>query len=105
MFDLLPQADFPVVVREFMRVLKPGGRLVLVNMTKGERWYNGLWETLYRLHPPLLGGCRGVRLAPVLRAAGFSAVRRAYVSQGTFPSEVVTGVRPALGVDDRRDET
>jgi len=34
MFDLLPLKDIPVVLGEFHRVLKPGGRLVLVNMSK-----------------------------------------------------------------------
>ena len=94
MFDLLPIADFDRVLREFRRVLKPGGRLVLVNMTRGRRWYNQGWELIYRTCPPLLGGCRGVLAAPYVRAAGFAQVRRRYVSQWTFPSEVVRGVRP-----------
>ena len=62
MFDLLPQQDFPVVLEEFSRVLRPGGRLAMVNMTRGERWYNGIWEQIYRINPALLGGCRGVLL-------------------------------------------
>ncbi len=45
MFDLLPKADFPKVLSEFQRVLKPGGRLLLVNMAKGRRWYNHIWES------------------------------------------------------------
>ena len=94
MFDLLPTEDFVPVLREFLRVLRPGGRLVMVNMTQGARWYNHLWESLYRLHPPLMGGCRGVVVEPFLRQAGFTNTRRAYVSQWTFPSEVVYGERP-----------
>lgn len=95
MFDLLPEEDFEQVLREFGRVLRPGGRLVLVNMTVGERWYERLWEGLYRLWPPLLGGCRGVRVAPYLERAGFTDVRRRVVSQWTFPSEVIYGEKPA----------
>jgi len=94
MFDLLPAADFVPVLRGFRRVLKPGGRLVMVNMTHGTRWYNHLWEGIYRLHPPLLGGCRGVLVEPSLREAGFVNTRRTYVSQWTFPSEVLYGERP-----------
>lgn len=90
MFDLLPQDDFTTVLREFRRVLRPGGRLAMVNMTTGERWYNGLWERVYRLNPALLGGCRGVSLQPFLKACGFERIRREYVSQFTFPSEIVT---------------
>lgn len=93
MFDLLPTDDFVPVLREFLRVLRPGGRLVMVNMTRGTRWYNHAWESVYRLYPPLMGGCRGVLIEPFLREAGFVHTRRAYISQGTFPSEVVYGER------------
>ena len=91
MLDMLPLADFEPVLKEFKRVLEPGGRVVLVSETKGRRWYNQFWELLYRFHPPLMGGCRGVMLAPALQDAGFTNVRRAYVSQWSFPSEVVYG--------------
>lgn len=95
MLDMLPTADFVPVLREFRRVLKPGGRLVTLSMTQGTRWYNQFWEGLYRLYPPLLGGCRGVQIEPYMRDAGFVSTRRAYVSQWTFPSEVVYGVKPS----------
>jgi ubiquinone/menaquinone biosynthesis C-methylase UbiE len=89
MFDLLPEKDFSRVLSEFKRVLRPGGRLVMVNMTEGARWYNGIWGLLYGISPALLGGCRGVSLVPHLEAAGFEQIEREYVSQATFPSEVI----------------
>jgi len=92
MFDLLPQQDFIAVLEEFRRVLRPGGRLAMVNMTRGEYWYNGLWERLYRINPALLGGCRGVSLLPQIEACGFGQSRREYMSQLTFPSEIVFAV-------------
>lgn len=94
MFDLLPKDDFTTVLSEFRRVLRPGGRLVLANMTTGRRWYNQLWSTIYWIHPSLLGGCRNVRIAPYLEKTGFTNVRRRYVSQWTFPSEVLYAERP-----------
>jgi ubiquinone/menaquinone biosynthesis C-methylase UbiE len=94
MFDLLPQQDFATVLDEFKRVLRPGGRLALVNMTKGERWYNGIWERIYRVNPAWLGGCRGVLLVSQLKAGGFLQVKREYVSQLTFPSEIVCAIAP-----------
>ncbi len=94
MVDLLPERDFPHVLGEFNRVLRSGGRLVMANMTEPERWYQGVWALLYRIHPALVGGCRGVRLAPYLESAGFREVRREFTSQLAFPSEVLCGVKP-----------
>ena len=94
MFDLLPERDFPAVLEEFKRVLRPGGRLALVNMTRGTRWYNGIWDRLYRINPAMLGGCRGVSLLPLLQQSGFRQTTREYFSQFTFPSEVVFGIAP-----------
>ena len=95
MFDLLPETDFVPVLREFQRVLKPGGRLIQINMTPGKAWFNHLWEGLYRIHPAILGGCRGVQMEDPFREAGFTDVERVYISQRTFPSEVVRGYKPA----------
>jgi ubiquinone/menaquinone biosynthesis C-methylase UbiE len=89
MFDLLPRADFPAVLAEFRRVLRPGGRLALVNMTHGERWYNRIWDSVYRINPALLGGCRGVTLLADVKNGGFRDVRREYLTQWTFPSEII----------------
>lgn len=94
MFDLLPRQDFLTVLKEFKRVLRHGGRMAMVNMTKGERWYNGIWERIYRFNPALLGGCRGVLILPQLVECGFTGTRREYVSQLTFPSEIVYGIVP-----------
>jgi ubiquinone/menaquinone biosynthesis C-methylase UbiE len=90
MFDLLPEQDFPRVLAEFKRVLKPNGRLVLINMTKADYWYQKLWESIYRVNPRWMGGCRGVLLAPALQQAGFMDLHRETMSQLGFPSEILT---------------
>jgi ubiquinone/menaquinone biosynthesis C-methylase UbiE len=89
MFDLLPEADFAKVLAQFKRVLKPSGRLILVNMTKGEHFYQRLYETLYQINPSWLGGCRGVLLTGELKKAGFKNISREMFSQMGFPSEVL----------------
>lgn len=94
MFDLIPEKDFVAILSEFRRVLGKGGRIVLVNMTKGSRLFNAVWEWLYRIQPSLLGGCRGIELKPYLEKVGFEKIRREYVSQMSFPSEVIYGVKP-----------
>lgn len=90
MFDLLPEKDFVPVLQEFKRVLKPTGRIVLVNMTKGEHFYQRFWESVYRLNPRWLGGCRGVLLAGAMQIAGFTDITRAATSQFGFPSEIIS---------------
>jgi ubiquinone/menaquinone biosynthesis C-methylase UbiE len=94
MFDLLPERDFRTVLEEFKRVLRPGGRLAMVNMTEGTRWYNGVWGRLYQFSPALLGGCRPVSVLPLMRQCGYQQTTREYFSQFTFPSEVIVGVAP-----------
>jgi ubiquinone/menaquinone biosynthesis C-methylase UbiE len=96
MFDLLPEQDFPRVLSEFRRVLRPGGRLVIVNMTTGERWYNGIWSLIYSINPAVLGGCRGVSLVAHLQAAGFTGIEREYLSQATFPSEIIAALNSRM---------
>ena len=93
LLDILPVEDFTPILLQFKRVLKNGGRIVLVNMTKGERWLNKIYEEIYKLKPPLLAGCRGVMAQPFLEEIGFKEFEREFVSQLGFPSEVVLGVK------------
>lgn len=93
LLDILPVDDFIPILLEFKRVLKDGGRMVLVNMTKGERWLNQIYEGIYRLKPPLLVGCRGVMSQPFLEKIGFREFQREFVSQLGFPSEIVRGIK------------
>jgi len=93
MFDLLPESDFQPILQEFYRVLRPGGRLVLLNMAKGKRWHNQIWATIYQIQPSWLGGCRGVALFDPVQDVGFQQTHREFLSQMTFPSEVIYGVK------------
>jgi ubiquinone/menaquinone biosynthesis C-methylase UbiE len=96
MLDLLPRDDIPRVLAEFRRVLKPDGRLVLSNMTKGEARHHRIWDALYARGLNLTANCRGVLAAPVLAELGFSEIRREYVTKMLFPTEIVTARKPAL---------
>jgi ubiquinone/menaquinone biosynthesis C-methylase UbiE len=93
MLDLLPREDIPRVLAEFRRVLKPDGRLVLSNMTEGETRRHRIWDALYARGIVLTANCRGVLAAPVLRALGFADVRREYLAQMGFPTEIITARR------------
>ena len=52
-----------------------------------------IYEEIYKLKPPLLAGCRGVFVAPFLQALEFKKIKREYVSQLGFPSEVVCALK------------
>ncbi len=97
MFDLMPVEAMPGILAEFRRVLKPGGRLVLTNMTIGERPGSQVYQWIYRRSPALMGGCRGVKIASFLTQAGFQVLTREYHQQMLFPSEVILAKRLSRG--------
>lgn len=98
MLDLVPFDQMGAVLAEFARVLAPGGRLVLLNMSKPdgevttgkERLYQGMpgWATLY-----LMGACRPVLAQPYVAAAGFTGVTRTFLP-GALASELVLARKP-----------
>jgi ubiquinone/menaquinone biosynthesis C-methylase UbiE len=89
MFDLISFEDMDRIILEFRRVLKKAGRLVLVNMTEGERFGSKVYNFIYKLSPKTLGGCRGVKLSDKLQQHGFKVETREYHQQMLFPSEVI----------------
>ncbi len=98
MLDLIPLADIPTIMTEFSRVLKPGGRLVLLNMSRRDSPNINLYETLYIRLPASLvlnfmGACRPVLMEGPAREAGFSQVKRQLIV-GIIPSEIIVGFKP-----------
>jgi ubiquinone/menaquinone biosynthesis C-methylase UbiE len=98
LLDLLPTADLPGALAEFLRLLRPGGRLVLLALTEGldrpSRALTAAWKAAFRAHPLICGGCRPLQLAPLAEAAGFLQVGRQVVVQLAVPSEIVWGDKP-----------
>jgi demethylmenaquinone methyltransferase/2-methoxy-6-polyprenyl-1,4-benzoquinol methylase len=76
MLDLIPLNGFAPILKEMARVLKPGGRLVLVNMSKPDdrkTFFERVYEMGWAVMP-----CRPVLMSPYLEPAGFENVQRLY---------------------------
>jgi ubiquinone/menaquinone biosynthesis C-methylase UbiE len=92
LFDLIPTGRREELLRGFPRVLRPGGQLLLDDLSKqgeavtcGERAYQRLsaWATAW-----ILGAGRPVQALPCAERAGFREARRGFV-RGWPPSEII----------------
>jgi demethylmenaquinone methyltransferase/2-methoxy-6-polyprenyl-1,4-benzoquinol methylase len=97
MLDLIPLADMPKILSEYKRVLKPGGRLVLLNMSKRDDQMRTMYERLYAKLPAsfvlhFMGACRPVLMEHTTREVGFREVERELIGS-IIPSEIVTGLK------------
>ena len=98
MLDLIPFADMSGILQEFQRVLKPSGRMILLNMSKHDEEVVTPREKLYTRLPAslalyVMGGCRPVLMESLVKAAHFQSVQRVFLD-GRFPSEIVMGIKP-----------
>jgi ubiquinone/menaquinone biosynthesis C-methylase UbiE len=91
MLDLIDTPSIPRILSDFKRLLKPAGRLVLVSLTKGTKWYDnmGLYEWIYRRSPTLLGGCRPVVLKPYLQQLGFKNLDEYFMHAGHLMPTII----------------
>ena len=76
MFDLIPLEGFLPILKEFQRVLKPGGKLVLVNMSKPNS-HKTLYERIYERGWAVMP-CRPVLMSSYLETIGFTSIQRLY---------------------------
>lgn len=96
--DVLTEEDERQFIREARRVLQPGGLLCLASLTEAQGPVSGVvctvWKFLHRIHPVLTGGCRPVRLLPLLGPDWVLRHHRVMVSFGV-PSEILIAERAA----------
>lgn len=97
MLDLIPLSDMSDILSEYKQVLKPGGRLVLLNMSKRDDQTLTLFEKLYMKLPAtfvlnFMGACRPALMEQPAREVGFQEVEREFIG-GIIPSEIVTGLK------------
>lgn len=97
--DLVPYRELQGLLRDFLRLLKPCGRMSIVCLTEGvdrsSRLLVSAWKAVYAANPVACGGCRPLQLADLVEQAGFQEVHREVVVQLGVPSEVISAVRAA----------
>ena len=89
MLDLLLEDDIAGVLKEFARLLRPGGRLIVLSMAEQARMVNAIWMWLYRRSPVMVGGCRPAPLAGLMVSNGWKIDLRERISQCGFRSEMI----------------
>lgn len=99
-FDLLSQTDIENALSEARRVLTAEGKLCLVSLTQGEaiasKLISSLWSGIFHMHAPLVGGCRPIRLEPIIRQQSWTIEYRNLVTRFAVPSEVLIARPPNL---------
>ena len=95
--EVLPEPVIYQALAEMRRVLRAGGRLVIVDLTEGEGGDAAMienWKQRYARGPEFFGGARPLRLLPLLEASGFYQAERRYSGHGAgWPSEVVLAAK------------
>ncbi len=91
--ELFDTPHIPRVLAEIKRVLKPGGRLGVVSMSKenGDSFLLMLYEKLHKAFPHYID-CRPIYLEHSLREVGFEITHKERLSFFGLPGETVVGV-------------
>ena len=95
MIDLMPVEFFDKLAKEFYRLLKSDGIVVLSTFSFGKKKINKIWIWIAKRFPGLLTGCRPVSFREYLINAGFEIEKDFEISQNTFPSEVIKARKKA----------
>jgi ubiquinone/menaquinone biosynthesis C-methylase UbiE len=93
--ELFDTPEIPVVLGECRRVLKPGGRLCVVAMSKegGSTLAKGIYERMHTLFPGYVD-CRPIYARVALESAGFSIAGAEKESIYGLPMEIVVARSP-----------
>ena len=94
--ELFDTPEIPIVLAECRRVLRSGGRLVVVALSRATPvgWPTRIYERLHDRFPAALD-CRPIRAGLALQAAGFDGVRSTVAPLWGLRAEVVVAVRPS----------
>jgi demethylmenaquinone methyltransferase/2-methoxy-6-polyprenyl-1,4-benzoquinol methylase len=94
MLDLIDTPDIPIVLAEMRRVLKPGGRVGLVSMSKAceGNVVVKIYERFHRWLPKLID-CRPIYLQSAVKSAGLHCEVHQTRSMWGIPVEIVVATK------------
>jgi ubiquinone/menaquinone biosynthesis C-methylase UbiE len=92
--ELFDTPQIPILLGEFRRVLKRGGRLVVVSLSKDQPpgTMGRLYETFHN-HFPTLADCRPIPIRKILEENGFEVARFEDLKMWGLPVSLAKGLR------------
>ncbi len=97
--ELFDEAEFPRVLGEIRRVLRPGGRLAVVAMSREphENVMTGIYVWMHR-HFPHFVDCQPIPAGDCVARAGFTVERTEKMSIWSLPVAIVLARKPSSPV-------
>ena len=90
LLELLGSDDILLTLREFRRVLRPGGGLTLVTIGQYDPAFNQLYKVAGKLAPAFWGRQVEKRAVELIESTQFRVTDECNVRQGFYPSRVLT---------------